>query len=98
MSQPTVLIAPSGEPHSQLPAVSAMRLPLLGPSTRVGFWKCSPVRTQGKTGRKQNCTRRVNPGRPGTLSAMDKENLVSSDRRISGSLGLGGVEVNREGH
>lgn len=97
MAQSTVLTASSGEPHSQLPAVSAVRLPLLGPSTREGFWKCSLVRTQGKTGRKQNCPQRVNPGRPGTLSAMGKENLVSSDRRISGSLGLGEVGVNKEG-
>lgn len=98
MAQSTVLIASSGEPHRQLPAVSAVTLPLLGLSTRVGFWKCTLVRTQGKTGRKQNCTWRVNPGRPGTLPAMDKENIVSSDRRISGSLGLGEVGVNRGGH
>ena len=66
-----------------------MRLPLLGPRTRVGFWKCSPVRTQGKTGRKQNCTWRVNLGQPGTLSAMDKEKLVSSDRGSVVPWGLG---------
>ena len=41
LAQPTVVIVPSGEPHSQLPAVSSMRLPLLGPRTRVGFWKFS---------------------------------------------------------
>ena len=57
-----------------------------------------PLEDAGKNRQNTKWHTEDEPGPPRSLSTTDKANPVSSDRRVSGSLGLREVGINRKGH